>query len=632
MEILWPHKRSSVLPTRVSRVALINMPWSRVDTPSIQCGLLKSVLEAGGHEVDVHYLNIELAADLGVDVYEAFSDLSSERVTLLGEWLFSRASYMSDAGGTRDYIIDFPEVLETAKNFDIGEEGLISLREKRLPAWLDEVSQRDWMKYDLIGFSSTFMQNVSSLALARRIKERFPEIPITFGGANFDGVMGLEFFRAHDFIDFAVIGEGEAAFPELVRRVSLGETDIRIPGVLSRHTSITPSTQEVRAPSIVDLDLIPTPDYTDYFETLGKYGGDSLLRERRVELLIEFSRGCWWGAKHHCTFCGLNALGMDYRAKSPERAFAEMEALLRNYKISAIAAVDNILDMKYLGEFCGSMADSDWTLSLFFEVKANLDRGQVHALASAGVTAVQPGIESLSSNVLKLMRKGSDSIINIRLLKWALHFNISVHWNILSGFPGERDEDYRLQADLIPLLHHLEPPNGVNPIWLERFSPYFNGHSSHIKNIRPRRSYYHVYPQNQVRTEDVSYFFDADINEVASPSVLGELSEAVENWKALWRKGNRPTMFARRGPGWLEILDRRNSPARRISMNGWQAYSYNACMDNFKSRSRLVKEVGQLPENPSEDEINCHIDRCLDEGLLIEDQGRIFALALPFQY
>ncbi|WP_272980644.1 RiPP maturation radical SAM C-methyltransferase [Nocardiopsis kunsanensis] len=623
---------SSVLPPRVCRIALINMPWSRIDTPSIQCGLLKSVLEAEGHQVDVHYLNIELAVDLGVEAYESFSDLSSERVTLLGEWLFSRAAYRSDAGDAREYITDFPEVLETAKDFGISEEELVLFREENFPEWLDEISQRNWMEYDLIGFSSTFMQNVSALALARMIKERSPEIPIAFGGANFDGIMGVEFFRAHDFIDFAVIGEGEKVFPELVRRVSLGEKEIKMSGVLSRHNSITPSTQEVRAPSIVDLNLIPTPDYTDYFETLEKYGGDSLLRGRRVELLVEFSRGCWWGAKHHCTFCGLNALGMDYRAKSPERAFTEVETLLRNYKISAIAAVDNILDMKYLGKFCEDMAESDWTLSLFFEVKANLDRAQVKSLASAGVTAVQPGIESLSSNVLKIMRKGSDSIINIRLLKWALHFNISVYWNILSGFPGERDEDYRLQANLIPLLHHLEPPNGVNPIWVERFSPYFNGHSPHIKNIKPRRSYYHVYPENRVRNEDVAYFFDADASEVASPSALAELSEAVENWRSLWKEGKRPTMFARRGPGWLEILDRRRSPARRISMSGWQAHAYNICMDNFKSRSRLVKEVGQLAEAPSEEEINAHIDRCRDEGLLIEDQGRVFALALPYQY
>ncbi len=40
----------------------------------------------------------------------------------------------------------------------------------------------------------------------------------------------------------------------------------------------------------------------------------------RIFVPYETSRGCWWGQKKHCTFCGLNPLGMNYRAKSPERA------------------------------------------------------------------------------------------------------------------------------------------------------------------------------------------------------------------------------------------------------------------------------------------------------------------------
>jgi hypothetical protein len=37
------------------------MPWARVDVPSIQCGLLKAGLARHGHDVEVRYLNMELA-------------------------------------------------------------------------------------------------------------------------------------------------------------------------------------------------------------------------------------------------------------------------------------------------------------------------------------------------------------------------------------------------------------------------------------------------------------------------------------------------------------------------------------------------------------------------------------------
>jgi radical SAM superfamily enzyme YgiQ (UPF0313 family) len=39
---------------------------------------------------------------------------------------------------------------------------------------------------------------------------------------------------------------------------------------------------------------------------------------------METARGCWWGAKHHCTFCGLNQNDMAFRAKSPQCAMDEL--------------------------------------------------------------------------------------------------------------------------------------------------------------------------------------------------------------------------------------------------------------------------------------------------------------------
>jgi len=54
----------------------------------------------------------------------------------------------------------------------------------------------------------------------------------------------------------------------------------------------------------------------------------------------------------------------------------------------------------------------------FYEVKANLTRVQVSALRAAGVTRIQPGIESLSDHVLKLIGKGTCGLRNVQLLKW----------------------------------------------------------------------------------------------------------------------------------------------------------------------------------------------------------------------
>jgi hypothetical protein len=82
-------------------------------------------------------------------------------------------------------------------------------------------------------------------------------------------------------------------------------------------------------------------------------------------------------------------------------------------------------------------------------------------------------IESLSDNILKIMRKGATVLTNINLLKWCCHYGIDVNRNMLLLFPGETDEDYRSQTALFPLLTHLPPPGSCENIWFERFSPYF---------------------------------------------------------------------------------------------------------------------------------------------------------------
>ena len=133
-------------------------------------------------------------------------------------------------------------------------------------------------------------------------------------------------------------------------------------------------------------------------------------------------------------------------------------------------------------------------------------------MAQAGVTRIQPGIESLSSNVLRLMRKGVRAIQNVNLLRWAQYYDICVDWNLLWGFPGETEQDYTDQAAAIPHLLHLPPPASANRIWLERFSPLFTEHDTfRLRRRTPEPSYRYVYPGN-VDIERVAYFFDYDLD------------------------------------------------------------------------------------------------------------------------
>jgi len=116
-------------------------------------------------------------------------------------------------------------------------------------------------------------------------------------------------FESLSFIDYAVIGEGDQALPALVARLALGEDTSGLDGVISRSGCATFDTP--RASSVQDMNNLPDPDYDEYFGTLFRLGTRRVLpRGRSVHLLIETGRGCWWGQKHHCTFCGLHGTSL----------------------------------------------------------------------------------------------------------------------------------------------------------------------------------------------------------------------------------------------------------------------------------------------------------------------------------
>jgi ribosomal peptide maturation radical SAM protein 1 len=244
---------------------------------------------------------------------------------------------------------------------------------------------------------------------------------------------------------------------------------------------------------------------------------------------------------------------MRFRSKSPERVLGELADLARRYRSFRFEAVDNILDMAYLAKLFPVLVENETGYEFFYEVKANLNREQLKLMAQAGVTHIQPGIESLSSNVLRLMRKGTSAIQNVNLLRWAQYYNIKVEWNLLWGFPGETEQDYVDQAAVIPHLRHLPPPANSARIWLERFSPMF---TFRLRRRSPESSYRHVYPAN-VDLERVAYFFDHELDGELPDSTYTGVRRAAEDWSSAWREETSPVLKYWFAPHFVQIYDER---------------------------------------------------------------------------
>ncbi|MDQ6739688.1 MAG: RiPP maturation radical SAM C-methyltransferase [Actinomycetota bacterium] len=610
------------------RVALVDMPFASTRLPSIQLGLLQAIVLERGFEAQTLYLNLRFGARIGWEAYEALCD---QRRDQLGEWIFSLSAFGEEVPASAAYVERFRDDLQViAQGLGRDVEYLVDLREQVAPAFLEECLETvPWAEYDVVGIGSVFQQNCAGIALARRLKERFPHLVTVFGGANFEDQMGLEYVRTLPWIDYAVIGEGDEVFPALLERVARGDQLVALTGLASQAAGVVQFSG--RAPSVTVMDGLPTPAYDDYFDEAIAVGLPGLVGGRGINVPFETARGCWWGAKHHCTFCGLNGLGMAYRSKSPEKALACITELARRHSVYSLVAVDNILDHRYIQGVFQPLVEQRYDFNLFYEVKANLTQEQLRLLARAGVRRIQPGIESLSTRLLGLMRKGTTALQNVRLLKWCEYYGIQPAWNILHGFPGEKPEDYEAQFAVMKLIPHLTPPDVCGELWLERNSPNFTDADAFgITDVRPDAAYHYIYP-GRLDHGRIAYFFEYTAFDTVPAAAHQPWLAYVEHWKELRRSAGKPYLGYLRGPDRTTVFDRRDGQEPRVHVfKGDAALAFDFCGPTYHSVDKVREHLRlQHGRELSHEAVLDLLRGFTDLGLMLEEGGHYLSLALP---
>ena len=607
-----------------AQIALVNMPFSYSKYPSIQLGTLSALLKSQGLPVDCHHLNVRFAHKIGVPLYE----MICEKRALFGEWLFSYLLFR-DNPKRAEYPRVFKPVFEqiaqqSGRPIGYFEELATRIAPQFLTHMLTTV---DWDRYTLVGFTSTFDQNVASLTMAKLIKDLYPHVTIVFGGANYDSEMGLEYFRAFPFIDHVVVGEGEEVFPRLVRYVLDDKTGALPPGVTARRGS-----EILFAPNrtpFSDFSKAGPPDYDDYYHLLAELGQAAQGLDRI--LLYEASRGCWWGEKHHCTFCGLNAQSMKFRAKKPDQVLRELADLSQRYDAVRFRLVDNIIDMGYIQNLFGKLAEDHCDLDVFIETKSNLQKQQIKTLAAGGVKCMQPGLESLSMNQLRAMDKGATPMQNIICLKWSQYYHVMVSWNILLGFPGETNEDYQRQLDVIPSLLHLQPPEATGKFWLQRFSPYFTRpHEYGVRITGPGMAYEYVYDARLVDLKKIAYDFEYELdNWPVDPHLYQELVTAIGGWQRMHKSNDKPFLYYAKAPTYVTIYDGRN-PAMptRQRYDGLAGCVIEICSESAKGVEQIRATVAGRTDS-SDAALQPILHELTARRLLYEERGKYFTLAIP---
>jgi len=600
------------------RIALICMPFMRVESPSFGIEVLKEVLQENAISCDVFYLNLELAKRITSEMYRFLAgvDLTS---SMLGDYIFSHFVFSLP---TEEEMNEYMEYIMSSMHGNQNVEETRKIISKKIHKgvelagmFLTEWEEYDWSQYDAVGFTSSFQQNMACLSLAKRIKGKWKNY-ILMGGANCYGVMANAIIKEFSYIDAVCNGEGEEALVELLKMIAL-KKNYSIPGIVTQNDP-----ENSNLPIKIDINSIPTPNFDTYLNRMKLLAPQTLLKE--VHWPYESSRGCWWGQKRQCKFCGGNGHSIEYRSKKPEKVIKELKYIKEKYgeyNDSRILMLDSIMDMNYFDTLLPKIKENNLDVSLVYETKSNLKEKHIAQLRDVRIRSIQPGIESLSTNILRLINKGVSALQNVRLLRLCTEYGIVPFWNMLCGIPGESEEDYDLQIKLIEKLFHLRtPPVAVMRIFLSRFSSYFeNAESEGVKIIGENPIYRFIYRDEKIqKNKDLFYYFAFDYE---ASDICNKKIDSLKAIVAMWSEK-------------VDVCD--------LFMDSEYMYKIENNSLSVNELTTLEKEILFLTSDiASTDEISSKLENCypkeeieskiielIDMCWIIEENDKLLRLAL----
>ena len=386
--------------------------------------------------------------------------------------------------------------------------------------------------------------------------------------------------------------------------------------------------QNSAGPAEVRAATLPghVPDYASFL----RQKQSSEYAEQPTVIQFETSRGCWWGEKHHCPFCGIAAIGHGFQARHAEDAIALIDVLNNRYRPDVLYATDAILDAAYYRTVLPTLArrrrGGDSTAPLFYEVKSTVRRRHVALLAAAGVKFLQPGIETLSTRILGLMQKGARSLQQIECLKWAQAYGLVPIYGLIVGTPGECADDYDEMLVLVRRLAHLYPPTGVNKLSLFKFSPYAKEPERFgVTAVRPFAVQRLIYGVPDAELIPLCYELDYDLRDSPQPDLEAAhaaLRREVEAWKVHYAGEER--MLQSETAEVVSITRRALDGSVRVTCYEGEEAALLRVFQEARpieaSRLRLGLEPRVFASS---------LDHLVDEGLIVVSGTEALALPVP---
>lgn len=630
------------LDPRPADVVLVCMPYSSIECPSAGLGLLQGELKRGGVNSQVVHADLLFADRIGINAYRVLN--IGHRYDMIGEWTFAKAAFPGfdpDNGHHLRHLAGYFRRYYGRGSPQHTEDRLVerfhAIR-TAAGAFVDDLARAILAKGPrVVGCSSSFEQHLPSLALLRRVRELDAGVVTLLGGANCEDVMGLAAVREFPWLDVIFSGEADAVIVELCRKLmTIGRAiaaDQLPPGAINRQLARRleeqpPHRRAIPRAVTADLDAMADPDYSDYFRTLERV---SFRSQIAPGLLMETSRGCWWG---RCAFCGLNGRGKRHRAKSPERILDELGRLSAAHGLANFGLTDTVVGKTFWSGVLPRLAAGGSPYRLFFETRSDLSRDRVALLARAGVRWVQPGIEGLHPAMLGLMKKGVSVMDNLQMLKYCRERGIFVVWHLLTGFPGEDDAWHRETATWLPLIYHLHPVGGVKRIRYDRFCAYQAEPGRHGLAIEPFGVYRNLYPLSEPALTELAYYFrdvrpdQAHHPGSAPPPGIEALRQSQEAWQIAFFGPRRASLHLVQGPDGPAVRDTRPcAKADLAPLDPVEAALLAAC-DPAAAPEDIISRAAADASQAGRAELLAGLERLERRKLVLHLEGQTLSLVL----
>jgi radical SAM superfamily enzyme YgiQ (UPF0313 family) len=294
-------------------------------------------------------------------------------------------------------------------------------------------------------------QMKAAFPVCRDFRKQYPRVPIVWGG--YFASLYTDATLNAPYVDFAVRGQGEETFLELIAALRGNRKFLAIRGLsykddfgLHVHNGDRP----LRSPN--DFPWLP---YHRLFSP-EKYILPTFLGKRTA--VHHASIGC----PYRCKFCGVVPL-YDGRQKteSPERTAAVLAHLKREYAIDSVQFYDNNF---FLNEsHAQAQAEHLMPLGLRWWSEGRIDAvlrysdETLRALKRAGSTMIFFGAESGNDRVLESMNKRLTSGQTLELAARLRNFGIVPEFSFVFGNPEDPEGDTRDTIRFIRRIKRLNP-------------------------------------------------------------------------------------------------------------------------------------------------------------------------------